>query len=223
MHRWQKLTAGLLAVTDLGEAILRLSKVLMSAYACEPSKGSEPGVGWSSAVEMARYHDIWVITRANNRPPIEVELARNPQPRLHFVYYDLPYWSRLWKRGTHGVHLYYYLWQLCILAIARALHREVKFDLVHHVTFLRYGAPSFLCFVGVPFVWGPVGGGESAPRSFWWGGGWSSVLYEGLRAAGFVRGDRGPFVKATARRSAVALATTDRCAARLRSLGAGHI
>ena len=40
----------------------------MSAYACEPGKGSEPGVGWAVALEMARYHDIWVITRANNRP-----------------------------------------------------------------------------------------------------------------------------------------------------------
>ena len=59
-------------------------KVLMSAYACEPGKGSEPGVGWTVAREMARHHDIWVITRANNRPVIEAELARNPQPGLHF-------------------------------------------------------------------------------------------------------------------------------------------
>ncbi|HLE82176.1 MAG TPA: glycosyltransferase family 1 protein, partial [Dehalococcoidia bacterium] len=44
-------------------------KVLISAYACEPGKGSEPNVGWNVAREMARQHDVWVLTRANNRRP----------------------------------------------------------------------------------------------------------------------------------------------------------
>ena len=74
---------------------MRRLKVLMSAYACEPGRGSEPGVGWVVASEMARYHDVWVITRPNHRPFIEAELARNPQPDLHFVYWDLPV-------GCHG-------------------------------------------------------------------------------------------------------------------------
>ena len=203
--------------------MVRRLKVLMSAYACEPGKGSEPGVGWTVAREMARHHDIWVITRANNRLLIEAELAQNPQPGLHFVYWDLPRWARFWKRGRRGMHLYYYLWQLRVLGIARALHAEVQFDLVHHVTFLRYWAPSFLCFLGVPFVWGPVGGGESAPRSFWTNAGLWSVLYEGLREAARWVGEQGPFVRATARRSAIALATTDGCAARLRALGSRRV
>jgi hypothetical protein len=29
-------------------------RILLSVYACEPGKGSEPGVGWRWAVEMAR-------------------------------------------------------------------------------------------------------------------------------------------------------------------------
>ena len=90
---------------------------------------------------------------------------------------------------------------------------------MHHVTFVRYWAPSFLCFLGVPFVWGPVGGGESAPRSFWGGAGWRSVLYEGSRELARWIAEKGPFVRATARRSAIALGTTDESAARLRALG----
>lgn len=203
--------------------MVRRLKVLISAYACEPGKGSEPGVGWSVARAMAQYHDIWVMTRASNRAAIEAELRRNPLPGVRFVYWDLPGWARFWKRGRRGVHLYYYLWQLRVLGLARALHAEVKFDLAHHATFIRYWAPSFLCFLRVPLVWGPVGGGESAPKSFWTNAGVWSTFYESARAiAGWV-GGRGPFVRATARRSAIALATTGRCAARLRALGAKHV
>ena len=47
-------------------------RVLLSAYACEPNKGSEAGVGWHWALEIARLgHEVWALTRANNRAPIE--------------------------------------------------------------------------------------------------------------------------------------------------------
>ena len=52
-------------------------KILISAYACEPDKGSEPGVGWNWAKQISRFHEVWVITRKNNRPSIEKELEEN--------------------------------------------------------------------------------------------------------------------------------------------------
>ncbi len=54
-------------------------KVLMSAYACEPGKGSEPEVGWQWAMRMARFHDVTVLTRANNRAAIEPAVAAIPR------------------------------------------------------------------------------------------------------------------------------------------------
>jgi hypothetical protein len=33
-------------------------KVLLSAYSCEHSKGSERGVGWNVAREVAKYHEV---------------------------------------------------------------------------------------------------------------------------------------------------------------------
>ena len=41
--------------------------VLLSAYACEPGQGSEPEVGWQWALNLAKFHEVTVITRANNR------------------------------------------------------------------------------------------------------------------------------------------------------------
>jgi len=51
-------------------------KVFISAYACEPNKGSEPAVGWQLALHMARFHDVTVLTRANNQENIEKALDR---------------------------------------------------------------------------------------------------------------------------------------------------
>jgi len=198
-------------------------KVLISAYACEPQKGSEPGVGWNLALHMARYHDIWLLTRANNRPVIEAEIGRNPVPGLHFIYFDLPRWARFWKRGQRGVQFYYYLWQIGAHLAARKVNREVAFDLVHHVTFVKYWAPSFLSLLGVPFVWGPVGGGESAPLKFCPSFGRRGLVYEFFRTVARWLGEHDPFVRLTARRSQLALATTEETAARLRRIGARDV
>jgi len=198
-------------------------KVLMSAYACEPGKGSEPGVGWNIAVHMARFHDVWVLTRANNRHSIEAALERNPVENLRFCYHDLPPWARFWKRGPRGVQPYYYLWQLTAYRVVRLLHQQVNFDLAHHVTFVKYWAPASVGFLDVPFVWGPVGGGVSAPMPFWRGLGPGGILYEALRTAGRWFGECDPLVRLTARRAAVALATTRETAARITRLGAKKV
>ncbi|MGH2533357.1 MAG: glycosyltransferase family 4 protein [Thermomicrobiales bacterium] len=138
-------------------------RVLMSAYACEPNRGSEPGVGWNWALQAARFHEVWVLTRANNRAAIDAELQRRPVPNLHLVYHDLPRWARFWKRGGRGVHLYYLLWQFTAPRAARAAHRRRRFDLIHHVTFNAVDSPGWLWRLGLPFVWGPVGGGQEPP------------------------------------------------------------
>ncbi len=41
-----------------------MRRILVSAYACEPDKGSEQGVGWHWVLEMAKTEELWVITAA---------------------------------------------------------------------------------------------------------------------------------------------------------------
>src|SRR3954451_23843350 len=85
-------------------------RVLLSAYACEPGKGSEPGAGWLWALAAARSAEVWVLTRANNRTAIEADPA-GTLPSLHFVYLDLPPSVLRWKRDGQWVRMYYLLWQ----------------------------------------------------------------------------------------------------------------
>jgi len=143
----------------------RKLKVLMSAYACEPGKGSEPEVGWQWALQMARFHDVTVLTRANNRRPIEVALAelRGRQPLPEFVYHDRATFLLDMKEHTKGVKLYYLLWQRSARNVARQLHAERRFDLMHHVTFAGFRYPAVIWGHGVPSIWGPIGGIESIP------------------------------------------------------------
>ncbi len=195
-------------------------KVLLSAYACEPGKGSEPGVGWNWVKEISKIaKEVWVITRSNNKKAIEEALEKEPMPNVHWVYFDLPKWARFWKKGQRGVHLYYYLWQICIYFVARRLHKEVRFDIVHHVTFVNYWMPSFLSLLPVSFVWGPVGGGESTPKPFYKSFSFRGRLYERIRDMARWIGERDPFTRMTARRATIGLATTKETADRLCKLG----
>lgn len=139
-------------------------KILISAYACEPDKGSEPFLGWRWSNEIAKHHEVWVITRLNNRAAIEEYLDAKPNKNYHFVYTDLSWGLKKIKNGQKGIQLYYYLWQRQALKVARKLHKEVKFDLVHHLTFGAYTQPTFMYKLDIPFVWGPLGGGEKLPK-----------------------------------------------------------
>ena len=200
-------------------------KVLLSAYSCEPSMGSERGVGWNIVREVAKYHEVWVLTRPDeSRDVIETELARNPIANLHFVYFTLPFWqdSRKWGQSG-GMQIHYYLWQIQAYFVARDLHHQIEFDLVHHVTFVKYSSPSFLALLSTPFVWGPLGGGESAPKAFWQDFSFKAKTYEIVRS--FVRwvGEQDPFVRYAAKKSSAIRATTKDTADRLYKIGASKV
>jgi len=200
-------------------------KILISAYSCEPGRGSERGVGWNVAREAAKHHEVWVLTRyEESGAAIEAELARNPVPNLHFVYSNIPILGNLWQLNQSGaMQIHYYLWQIQAYFVARQLHREIDFDASHHVTFVKYSSPSFLSLLPIPFVWGPVGGGECAPKAFWGDFSLRAKLYEIARD--FVRslGEFDPFVHITAKRSAVVRATTEDTAKRLYKMGINNV
>jgi glycosyltransferase involved in cell wall biosynthesis len=194
-------------------------KVLLSAYACEPDHGSEDGVGWNFARQAARFHEVWVVTLGDHRPAIERTLSEHPLPSAHFVYLDLPRWRKIRRMGWLGDHISYYAWQIAAYFVARKLHRELRFDLAHHVTLVCYWRPSFLALLPVPFVWGPVGGAESAPRAFFSSFSLRGKVNEIVRDVGRKIGEFDPIVRRTARKPKLGLATTEETAKRMRMLG----
>lgn len=171
---------------------------------------------------MAQYHDVWVITRHIWRDQIDAELARNPQPRLNFIYVDAR--NRRVRRPRDEVtQVYYYYWQVLAYREAKRSHSQIGFDLVHHITFQKYWAPSFLVMLPVPFIWGPVGGGEGVGMGFWSGFGPRGIAYEALRDTARWIGERDPFVKLTTRKADYCLATTRETSKRMERLGAKQV
>ena len=124
-------------------------RVLISAYSCDPYRGSEPAVGWNWVCRVARFHEVWVITQLKNRLPIEESPATQLMPNVHWVYFDPPGWSpfKSTRRGSIYPYHRYYLWQVRAYFVAKKLHGEVGFDLIHHVTFVNYWMPSFLAML----------------------------------------------------------------------------
>ena len=203
-------------------------RVLVSAYACAPGEGSEPSVGWNFAREMAGHHDVWLLTHGDVRGRIERELAARPVAGLRVVYHSLPLEKTPEEGGAEELdglrqQLHYDAWQRTAARVARRLHREVGFDVVHHKTFVKHWAPSALRGLGAPFVWGPVGGGESAPPAFYDSLGEAGRRYETVRDLARWLGERLPSVRRTARAADWALATTDETRARMEAMGARDV
>lgn len=170
-------------------------KVLLSAFACEPNVGSEYAVGWNWAMSLQRAgHDVVVITRSQSRAAIERALAGVKEaPR--FAYFDVAEAFRWQKRGP--LHLHAILWQWLAAEFACSLHRRERFDRVHHVTYAGVRAPSFMGKLGIPFIFGPVGGGERAPWPLRLGYGPMCIAIEAVRDAANLLVRWSPFMKST--------------------------
>lgn len=194
-------------------------KVLQIAFACEPERGSEPAVGWNCAYAASRDKPVWVITDPSHKDKIEAWLTKHGERNLHIAYHAMPSWTQWMWKIQFTVNLYYYLWNIGAAKLAKRMHAEHQFDLVHHVTYVRYWMPSAGAALGIPFVWGPLGGGESAPPGFLRGVGLKGLFEENLRALMRWVFERDPALTRTAKASTIAVACSEDTAARMRRLG----
>ena len=134
-----------------------MKKVLITAYAVDPYKGSEDGTGWNISKSLSEKYKVTVITRKNNAPNVEKYLKENPNPNLKFEYFDLPSWAMWWKKkiGERGYVLYYFLWQFFIIFFIK--RKKIEFDISHSLNFHSDTHPHFLWLLGKPSFWGPIG------------------------------------------------------------------
>jgi glycosyltransferase involved in cell wall biosynthesis len=144
-----------------------MKTILATAYAINPYKGSEDGMGWNFVLQIARFNRVIVVTRENNQTTIEKFMQENPAEiyqNIQFLYFDLPYWMRFWKKGARGAMLYYWMWQKGIIGFIK--RQKLEFDVAHNLNFHNDWTPSYLWKLQKPFVWGPVGHHSPIPKEY---------------------------------------------------------
>src|SRR5689334_20475593 len=104
----------------------RRKRVLLSAFACEPYKGSEPEVVWQWDMQISRFNNVTDLTREQYRVPVEKVLNDLPpdQPKPEFIYFDLPPWAQRLGKGSVGLRTYYVFWQKKARRVISELHRK---------------------------------------------------------------------------------------------------
>ncbi len=199
-------------------------KILLVGYNCSPSKGSEAICTWNWAWHLSKYHEVCVLAYPHDRAAVERFLMENSNPNLSFAWAGLPLALDLWdkQKRPRALRLHYALWQLSALSAARKLHRHHGFDLAHHVSWGTINTPPLLWKLPIPFVWGPVGGGQVTPPSFrrYFGSSWSRHAFRTLfvTAAPFI-----PPLRRAAKRSAAVLATNTDTMRSLKAAGANNV
>lgn len=155
--------------------LVRRVRAALVAYTCAPGRGSEEEVGWQWTQHTPSWAEAVVFTRASSwdgipgpETRVEGRRAREVNGRT-YVRIDVPLVPRL--TGPHRlVRFHSLLWQTAVALHLLRFRR--RYDLVHHVTFVAIWMPALAAFLGLPFVWGPLGTnlplpGWYRPRRAW--------------------------------------------------------
>lgn len=141
--------------------------IFLGVYACEPNNGSEPEVGWQMVNEIAKAmpnDNIYAITKQNNKDVIEKE---GYPSNVQFFYYQPPKWLTFWKKRGRGIRTYYYIW---LIGAALFMKKQnIKFNIIHHITFVNDWLPSFFYLLknkSNKFIWGPIGSHDPIESKF---------------------------------------------------------
>lgn len=144
-------------------------RVLIVAYACSPYRGSEFAVSWGLVKELSQQHELWVVVEEEKcRRDIEKYLMENPGEleRVKFHYIKKIRNRPLRKLWPPSYYWYYRRWHKDVLALVEQLHRTSCFDVVHQLNMVGFREPGYLWKLGIPFVWGPIGGMGRLPWRF---------------------------------------------------------
>lgn len=150
-------------------------KILVSCYACSPYQGSEPGMGWNFVNALSRFHELYVISESKFEKDIDKFYSEYPenQGSIKFFFLRKNRHKKLRKVWPPSYYWFYNAWQKRAYQFALELHREENFDVVHQLNMVGYREPGYLWNLGIPFIWGPIGGFGNTP--------WNMLPSMGLR------------------------------------------
>lgn len=156
------------ASTASRDGVAHRPRIVVIAYACAPGRGSEPGAGWGITQALLGCGSVTAIVADEFMPSIRDWQAAHPEAPLEVV--GLPEGRvAIFLGGIHRIprFLQYLLWLRKAGLVARKLHATGPFDVAVHASYGAYWLPTPAVDLGIPSVWGPVGGAVATPVRLW--------------------------------------------------------
>lgn len=149
-------------------------KILVMAYMLSPYKGSEFSVAWNYVTNMSKENDLTVLYGISGKHMGECKetedyINKHPIAGVKLVpVYPNRLANLLNWLNRHDVFVYtfyyaYQVWHKQAYKVAKQLIQKEHFDLIHYVGMIGYREPGYLWKLGLPYVWGPVGGANNVP------------------------------------------------------------
>jgi len=185
-------------------------KLLLMCYECSPYVGSEWAVGWGRLLGAAKLGETHVVTSEENFQHLQRARAEGLMPGNVFIHTPIPDARLRALEQKAGMFAYNYkaynYWQKLALAYVQRLHAQESFDVAHQVNVCTFREPGYALELGIPFIWGPVGGSQNFPRQFLKALSPKEAIKEGVRGVANCLTLRKSRVRDAARRSAVLIA-----------------
>jgi len=182
-------------------------KILVIALAFNPRDGSEASIGWRAVQALLEHHHVHVLCHAKNRKVFaDIQTRDFPKNlKISYVGEATPYHPNM-LIAKILTWVGYRRWLEEAFALALELREHDSFDLAHHITFATWRVGSPFYGLGIPFVWGPVGGGGRVPWRFFLTLQFKTMAFEGVRNIAQVFGKLGRSVRNCTRLSSAVVA-----------------
>jgi glycosyltransferase involved in cell wall biosynthesis len=145
-------------------------KILVLAYAVSPTRGSEYSVAWNYIKEISKYYDVDVLYGASGLHlgdcnELESYLENNDVEDVNFIKVEP---TRLQKKINvlnkaglgYAFYIAFRLWHKSALKLAKELTKSNNYSIVHQLNPIGFREPGYLYRLNIPFIWGPIGGGN---------------------------------------------------------------
>lgn len=178
-------------------------KILVFAYACAPGLGSEPGAGWGMVNALSQIAEPIVLAGGRHVPAIRKWEETAPENSPHFVNVPEPRIEPYMRWHRIPRFILYLSWLKRAREAAEHIIESQQIDAVAHFTYATFWLPTPATGLGLPSIWGPVGGGVRTPRQLWRVLGVTGLLQEVLDYVAVRVMTAFPAVRRTARTATV--------------------
>lgn len=150
--------------------------VSVNAFGCNPSFGSERGLGWIWVKELSKKYKVVCYTELDSKSEIE---RNNFHKNIEFVYINVSKLGHriIYNQGNYFGYVFYFYYQWVVFFISLTKPRT---DFYHHLNMIGYRVTGLFWLTAFikssKSIWGPIGGTNIIPFCTYYRYGYSELL-----------------------------------------------